>query len=274
MNWSDVEYLLQRTYLQGRSHSSNLLNRENALSRSTAAALQKTAAESLESQRKLLELGQGILDSIDPISNGEEYELTADALCRLEEDFLLMLAKHHKLSAATGARFTSKTESNDLGELESKLAEILDPESITVAASYDSALADLHEEYQRATGAMDCDEVVPTRNESLTSNCGSFSSNNNGYTVNVATNNANANPFMTAKQALGKNIGNRPTASTNNNYNNNYNSNASGTGYNPAVQTRRLLGGKRPLPNDAAQNKTYRDEGRDINTEFRYKFII
>lgn len=265
MNWSDVEYLLQRTYLQGRSHSANLLNRENALSQSTASALQKTASESLESQRKLLELGQGILDSIDPTTNGEEYELTADALSRLEEDFLIMLAKHHKLPAVTGARFASKTESNDLSELETKLAELLDPESANVAASFDSALADLHEEYQRATGAMDCDEVLSTRNETAIHNVGG--SFNNGYSINSNNSNSNnVNPFMTAKQALGKNIGgNRPAASNNNNYN----SSASATGYNPGAQVRRLLGGKRPHPNDTTLNKPYRDEGRDINTEFR-----
>lgn len=76
-----------------------------------------------------------------------------------------------------------------------------------------------------------------------------------------------SNPFMTAKQALAKNIGQRTlggqSSSTSNHTNN--------SSYNPAMQARKLLGAKRRFTDQQKPNESsgYRDEGRDINTEFR-----
>lgn len=41
------------------------------------------------------------------------------------------------------------------------------------------------------------------------------------------------------------------------------------SGYNPASQARKLLGAKRRFNDPPKESSGYRDEGRDINTEFR-----
>lgn len=76
-----------------------------------------------------------------------------------------------------------------------------------------------------------------------------------------------SNPFMTAKQALAKNVGQRTLGGTASNYNSNNNNNS----YNPSMQARKLLGAKRRFTDQKPnESNGYRDEGRDINTEFRY----
>jgi hypothetical protein len=251
----DLEYLLQRTYLQGRAHSSNLLNRENALASSTAAQLSKTSSDAVESQRKVIELGRSMLDALDSQDRSEEHELTVDALCRLEEEFALMLAKHHKLPAVTNSRFSSRPESNEIDEIEAQLAGFLSAETDSAVASADALFVQMHDEYLKSIGKdpelMDCDDEV----SELTLRVNSHSMNS----MNPA--NSTASNFMTAKQALAKSSNNRtspPAASP-----------GTGNGYNPAAQMRRLgLGNKRPRP---ALEQAHRsaDEGRDINTEFR-----
>lgn len=73
------------------------------------------------------------------------------------------------------------------------------------------------------------------------------------------------NPFMTAKQALSR-IANQKSTSQQQNF-------GSSNSYNPSMQARKLLGAKRRFVDPKNSNETssvgYRDEGRDINTEFR-----
>ncbi len=250
MNTADLEYLLQRTYFQGRLHSADLVNRENALASSTSALLAKISSETLDSQRKLVELGRCLLDTLEP---GEEHDLTADAITRLEEEFSLMLAKHHKLPAVTNIRFSSRPESSDLTEIETQLAELLSPETDTAVASADSAFAQMHEEFLKSIGKgqeMDCDDDVTDLTQKVV--------------AHSMTQPCNTGNFMTAKQALVKNSNNRTASPA---------TQTAGSGYNPTAQMRRLgLGNKRPRPAlEQPQPTDYRgDEGRDINTEFRY----
>lgn len=73
------------------------------------------------------------------------------------------------------------------------------------------------------------------------------------------------NPFMTAKQALVRNANQKQQQQYNG---------SSSSSYNPAAQARKMLGAKRRFvdPKSSAGNEAqggYRDEGRDINTEFR-----
>ena len=73
------------------------------------------------------------------------------------------------------------------------------------------------------------------------------------------------NPFMTAKQALARNINQKSG-------NNAPQSSAGPSSYNPAAQARKMLGAKRRFVDPKSSNEQtggYRDEGRDINTEFR-----
>lgn len=271
MNIADLEYLLQRTYLQGRVHSAHLINRENALSSSTAALLSKTAPDALESQRKLVELGRCLADTIDQQQKPEEYQFTADALVRLEEEFALMLAKSHKLPAVTNNRFSSLPESSVVSEIEAQLAELLSPDTDSAVASADALFAQMHEEYLKSTGKgqqMDFDEEVVDLAQKVRDN--SITNMSISSTVADSANNNSGSNFMTAKQALVKN------ANSNTNANNRMNPSSAPSngvsGYNPAAQLRRLgLGNKRPRPNlEQPQPAGYRgDEGRDINTEFR-----
>ena len=74
------------------------------------------------------------------------------------------------------------------------------------------------------------------------------------------------NPFMTAKQALVRNANQKQQQQYNG---------SSSSSYNPAAQARKMLGAKRrfvdpkSIAGNEAQGGGYRDEGRDINTEFR-----
>ena len=106
-----------------------------------------------------------------------------------------------------------------------------------------------------------------------------LNSRNNGSDENIHISTGNndiqiheSNPFMTAKQALARNINNKQLGHSSN-IGNTGNSNASS--YNSSMQARKLLGAKRrfvdPKSNGANESDNYRDEGRDINTEFRYK---
>lgn len=69
------------------------------------------------------------------------------------------------------------------------------------------------------------------------------------------------NQFQTAKQLNMKN-----QAQKNNNP---QSTSSSSNAYNPALQARKILGAKRRFPETATPKEpVYRDEGRDINTEF------
>jgi len=75
------------------------------------------------------------------------------------------------------------------------------------------------------------------------------------------------NPFMTAKQALARNNNQKAGNGT-------PQSSSSGlSSHNPAAQARKMLGAKRRFVDPKSTNEPppsgYRDEGRDINTEFR-----
>lgn len=73
---------------------------------------------------------------------------------------------------------------------------------------------------------------------------------------------SSSNPFMTAKQALARNINQRATSQQS----------SGSSSYNPAAQARKMLGAKRRFVDPKGTSESpagYRDEGRDINTEFR-----
>ena len=73
------------------------------------------------------------------------------------------------------------------------------------------------------------------------------------------------NPFMTAKQALARNTNQTQKSGNTPQY-------TGSNSYNPAAQARKMLGAKRRFVDPKSGNETsggYRDEGRDINTEFR-----
>lgn len=70
------------------------------------------------------------------------------------------------------------------------------------------------------------------------------------------------NQFQTAKQLSIKNSYQKSNTSSTTSTSNNC--------YNPALQARKLLGSKRRFNEPKGNNESgYRDEGRDINTEFR-----
>ncbi len=132
----------------------------------------------------------------------------------------------------------------------------------------DSAFAAIHDILNHKTPSECKDEDLIDLTQSINN---AIIGHGNDMEVSAVDNDegkAQSNPFMTAKQALIKNIGN-------NRNNSNSSSSSSSSGYNPSMQARKLLGAKRrfvdPKSNgNDASHSNYRDEGRDINTEFRY----
>lgn len=132
----------------------------------------------------------------------------------------------------------------------------------------DSALAAIHEiskgsNHTNNTGDSD-DLICLTQSICNTLITKSESNENIHHMEIVEDDQKPANPFMTAKQALAKNIGQRALGQPSNN---------TTSSYNPSMQARKLLGAKRrfvdPKSNETDGNSGYRDEGRDINTEFK-----
>jgi len=121
----------------------------------------------------------------------------------------------------------------------------------------DSIFAAINEEYCNSSGGSEAADV-----SDLTQAV---------RDANLARNHeSNSNPFMTARQALSKNlasgkVGNSSAGASN--------ASVSNSGYNPSAQARKLLGAKRrcfeSTRNESALS-TYKDEGRDISTEFSY----
>ena len=135
----------------------------------------------------------------------------------------------------------------------------------------DSALAAIHEKSKgngndSSNSNSSIDDEVISLTQSINNAIINASNSNGNDNVQVVE-----NPFMTAKQALAKNIGQRSLGQSHSNANANANNpNNNNNSYNPAVQARKLLGAKRRMV-DPKSNESggYRDEGRDINTEFR-----
>jgi hypothetical protein len=134
----------------------------------------------------------------------------------------------------------------------------------------DSALAAIHEisKGSNITNINGDSDDLTCITQSICNTLISKSDSNENISMEVVEDDQKPiNPFMTAKQALTKNIGQRSLGQS---FNNNCNNNSS---YNPSLQARKLLGAKRrfvdPKSNDTGGNSIYRDEGRDINTEFR-----
>lgn len=130
----------------------------------------------------------------------------------------------------------------------------------------DSALAAIHEITKGSSNSCgDSDDIICLTQSICNTLITKSDSNENIHMEIVEDDQKPANPFMTAKQALAKNIGQRALGQSNANSHNN--------SYNPAMQARKLLGAKRrfvdPKANESGGNSGYRDEGRDINTEFR-----
>lgn len=161
----------------------------------------------------------------------------------------------------------------------------MDRDAVSTAVSgADELLASIHEEYVRSRGPTESPDDVGSlarsvRDASLVrsgftdpSGPGHSISTNSTVNSTTAAPPPAGNPFVTARQALVKNAANRPSAAGAHSHSS---TPTGGSGYNPAVQARRLLGGKRrfadPKPSEPAP---YRDEGRDINTEFRYTFPV
>ena len=134
----------------------------------------------------------------------------------------------------------------------------------------DSALVAIHEiiKGSNTNNAGDSDDLIYLT-QSICNTLISKSDSNENIHMEIAEEDEQkpANPFMTAKQALVKNIGQRALGQSSNNSNMSTNSS-----YNPSMQARKLLGAKRrfvdPKSNESSGNSGYRDEGRDINTEF------
>lgn len=132
----------------------------------------------------------------------------------------------------------------------------------------DSALAAIHE-ISKGTGnnTGDSDDVICLTQSICNTLISKSELNENIHHMEIVEDNQKpANPFMTAKQALAKNIGQRALGQQSSN-------NSTTSSYNPSMQARKLLGAKRrfvdPKSNETDGNSGYRDEGRDINTEFK-----
>lgn len=132
----------------------------------------------------------------------------------------------------------------------------------------DSALAAIHE-ISKGTGnnTGDSDDVICLTQSICNTLISKSELNENIHHMEIVEDNQKpANPFMTAKQALAKNIGQRALGHQSSN-------NSTTSSYNPSMQARKLLGAKRrfvdPKSNETDGNSGYRDEGRDINTEFK-----
>lgn len=110
-DWSDVEYLLKRSYLQGRTATAPLINRENGLNFSAVGMLSKTAPDSINSQRKLLQLSAEIYRTTD---KENEKMVVSDFIDNYADEFTLMLAKKLNFPSVTGSKIGPKTSNKAL----------------------------------------------------------------------------------------------------------------------------------------------------------------
>lgn len=120
----------------------------------------------------------------------------------------------------------------------------------------DSALAAIQQKHGNNTNEDDaiggltqsiCNTLI-----SAHSSCENMPESTEDFMANLKA----QNQFQTAKQLNMKNLAQKNNSSTNTN-----------NSYNPAVQARKILGAKRRFP-ETPKEPGYRDEGRDINTEF------
>lgn len=106
MDWSDVEYLLKKTYGQSRAYSSPLFNRDNALNFSYTGTLSKTSNEALNCQRKLLQMAHDIYKTTD---KENDRIIIGDLIDHYGEEFVLKLAKIMKLPSVVGSKIATKS---------------------------------------------------------------------------------------------------------------------------------------------------------------------
>ncbi len=126
----------------------------------------------------------------------------------------------------------------------------------------DSILADIQQTNQKSgKSAENDDDIIGSICNNLKSTLNSVENIPPEATEDLR----GQNQFQTAKQLSMMNAA--AQRSTNNTNTNAQSSNS----YNPALQARKLLGAKRrfndPQPKESSSG--YRDEGRDINTEFK-----
>ena len=105
MDWSDVEYLLKKTYFQGWAFQKPLTNSKNARDLSYEGILSKTPVEALKSQKKLFQMTQDIYKRTNKDS---EKLMIADILENYGEEMVLMMAKGLNYPAITGIKSTPK----------------------------------------------------------------------------------------------------------------------------------------------------------------------
>ena len=110
MDWSDVEYLLRRTYFQGWTFQKPLTNSRNALDLSYEGLLSKTSIEALKSQQKLFQITQDIYKRID---KENEKLMIADMLEGYGEEIVLMMAKKLNYPAVSGCKIAPKPNNNN-----------------------------------------------------------------------------------------------------------------------------------------------------------------
>lgn len=117
MDWDDVEYLLEKTYLSTRSFSLALFNKENALNLSTNGQLSKTSTECLHSQRKMLQLA---LDAYDTCKTDKDRHMLAGLISQYQEEFVLILGKDLKYPSVIAEKYPNRSsDTESKAELES-----------------------------------------------------------------------------------------------------------------------------------------------------------
>lgn len=111
IDWSDVEFLLKKSYIQSRAYSSPLINRDNALNFSYKGSLSRTSNEALNCQRKIFQMAHDIYNTTD-----EENEkiILADLIDHYGEEFVLKLAKNMNLPAVAGCKIEPKSTNPQL----------------------------------------------------------------------------------------------------------------------------------------------------------------
>ena len=110
-DWSDVEYLLKRSYLQGRKASAPLVNRENGLNFSTVGMLSKASSDSLNSHRKLLLLSTDIYRITE---KENENMVVSDLIENYADELMFTLAKKANLPSVSGCKTGPKSSNKPL----------------------------------------------------------------------------------------------------------------------------------------------------------------
>ena len=113
MDWSDLEYFLRKTYIQSRSHSAPLINRENGLNLSYNGLLSKTSKESLKPHRKILQMALDIYETIQEDDVNEKI-LISDMIDHYGEEFVLILAKELNYPTVSGLKISQTKTNSDL----------------------------------------------------------------------------------------------------------------------------------------------------------------